>query len=106
MADKTYTGLKKETAAALSYVLGPITGVIILLLEKDPYIRYHAMQSILFFGGVIVIQWVLGMTVIFSFMAPLISLVAFVFWLILIYKALEGKKWAAPLVSKYIEKLL
>ena len=32
------TGLKKETAAALSYVLGPVTGVIFLVLEKDPFL--------------------------------------------------------------------
>ena len=28
------TGLKKETAAALSYVLGPLSGLAFLLLEK------------------------------------------------------------------------
>ena len=33
---KTTTGLKKETAGALAYVLGPLTGVLFFVLEKDP----------------------------------------------------------------------
>lgn len=44
--EKTGTGLKKETSAALSYVLGFITGIIFLIIEKDPFVRFHAMQSI------------------------------------------------------------
>ena len=53
------TGLKKETAAALSYVLGPVTGVIFLVLEKDPFVRFHAMQSIVVIVVLFGLQWVL-----------------------------------------------
>ena len=40
---KTTTGLKKETAGALAYVLGPLTGVLFFVLEKDPFVKFHAM---------------------------------------------------------------
>ena len=64
MAAKSSTGLNKNTSAALSYVLGAITGVIFLVLEKDPFVRFHAMQSIVFSVGYIVLVTVLGFTII------------------------------------------
>lgn len=106
MADKSTTGLKKETAGALSYVLGPITGVIMLVLEKDPFVRFHAMQSILVFGILIVLQWILGITVVLGILVPLISLVGFILWLVLIYKALQGEKWEVPILGTYVNQLL
>ncbi len=103
---ETSTGLKKETAAALSYLLGPITGVIVLVLEKDEYIRFQAMQSIVVFISLFVLHWVLGITVILAFLLPLVSLVSFVLWLVLIYKALQGEKFQVPFLGKYVTKLL
>ena len=100
------TGLKKESAAALSYVLGPVTGIIFLVLEQDPFVRFHAMQSIVVFGVLIVLQALLGLTVIFSVFVPLLSLVAFALWLILIYKAFNGEKWEVPFVSQIVKQLL
>ena len=35
MAEKTGLGLPKNTTAALAYVLGVITGIVVLMLEKD-----------------------------------------------------------------------
>jgi uncharacterized membrane protein len=103
---ETSTGLKKETAAAISYFVGPITGIVMLLLEKDSFVRFHAMQSIIVFGGLIVVQWLLAATVILSVFVPLITLVGFILWLLLIYKALRGVRWRVPVVSKYTEKFL
>lgn len=106
MTEKTSTGLKKETAAAISYVLGPITGIILLLLEKDPFIRFHAMQSIIVLGALIVLQFALTVTVILSALVPLVSLVSFVLWLLLMYKASQGEKWKAPVLGDYVERFL
>lgn len=103
---ETSTGLKKETAAALSYVLGPITGVIMLVLEKDPFIRFHAMQSIVVFVALFALSWLLGVTVILSIFVPLVSLLGFVLWLVLIYKAMQGEKFSVPFLGKYVAKLL
>jgi uncharacterized membrane protein len=106
MANKTETGLKKETAGALSYVLGPITGILILLLEKDEFVRYHAMQSIVVFGGLFVLQWLLGATVVLAFFIPLTTILGFVLWLLLIYKALHGEKYKLPILGEYVDKFL
>ena len=99
------TGLNKNTAGALAYVLGPITGVIFLILEKDPYVRFHAMQSIVVFISLFVLQWVLGLTVILLLLVPLIGIVSFVLWLVLIYKAWQGEKWEVPVLGKFAKQL-
>ena len=100
------TGLKKETAGALAYSLGPITGILMLLLDKDPYVRFHAMQSIIVFGTLVVVQFVLGITIILSALIPLTTLVGFVLWLVLMYKASQGEKWKVPVLGEYVEKFL
>lgn len=78
------TGLKKETAGALAYVLGPITGVIFFIIEKDSFVRFHAMQSIVVFVGLFILQWVLGLTLILLPLVPIVGILSFILWLILI----------------------
>src|SRR5271165_4059299 len=55
-------GLTPNVAAALAYLLGFITGIIFLVLDpykNDRFVRFHAMQSILFSAACIVfsIAW-------------------------------------------------
>ncbi len=106
MASKSSTGLSKNTAGALSYVLGPITGVIFLLIEKDPFVRFHAMQSIVVFTTLILLQWVFGLTIILIVLVPLISILEFILWLILIYRAWQGEQWEVPILGKYARKFV
>ncbi len=100
------TGLKKETAPALSYVLGPVTGIIFLILEKDPFVRFHAMQSIVTFVVLFGLQWVLTLSIILVFLVPLVGIVTFILWLLLIYKAWMGESWEVPILGKLAQKLL
>jgi len=100
------TGLSKNTAGALSYVLGPVTGVVFLILEKDPYVRFHAMQSIVVFVGLFALQWALGLTIFLLPIVPLVGLVGFILWLVLIYKAWQGDRWAVPVFGKIVNQLL
>jgi uncharacterized membrane protein len=115
--EKTGTGLKKETSAALSYVLGFITGIIFLIIEKDPFVRFHAMQSIAVSLAFFVLSWILGiisvllgLTVFLAWVGPLLSGVlmigGFVLWLLLIYKAYQGEKWQVPYIGKFVERMV
>ena len=106
MAEKTTTGLNKNTAGALSYVLGPVTGVIFLIMEKDKTVRFHAMQSIVVFLGLFVLQFVMTFTIILIPLVPLLSIVGFVLWLLLIYKAWQGEEWEVPVLGKYVRQLV
>jgi uncharacterized membrane protein len=96
---KTTTGLHPNTAAALSYVLGWLTGLVFLLIEKDKYVRFHAFQSLLLFGGSTVLKILLNAT---RFLSPVVSLIwiaEFILWLVLIYKAFQGEKFRVPYVG-------
>lgn len=99
-------GMDKNASATLAYFLGPITGVLVLILERNSYTRFHSMQSIIVFGGLIVVQWILGVTIIFARFIPIISLLMFILWLVLLYKAWHGEEWGVPFVEKYVRKLL
>lgn len=104
--EKIKTGLPKNTAAALSYVIGPLTGVIFYLIEKDPYVRFHAMQSIVVFGLVFVLQWTFGLTMVLFALVPIITIAAFALWLLLVYKAWSGEEWEVPILGTYVRKLI
>ncbi len=106
MATKSGTGLGKNTAGALSYVLLQVTGVIFLVIEKDPYVRFHAAQSIVVFSALMLLQWVFGLTIVLLAFVPLISILGFVLYLLLIYKAWQGEEWEVPVLGKYARKLV
>jgi uncharacterized membrane protein len=106
MAAKSQTGLDKNTAGALSYVLGPISGVVFLLIRKDAFVRFHAMQSTVVFGGLYLLGLVFRMTRVLSSFSDLLSLLGFVLWLVLIYKAWQGKEWEVPVLGKYARQLV
>ena len=51
--DKSSTGLDENIAGLLCYVLGWISGLVFLLLERDSnFVKFHAVQSIIVFGVV------------------------------------------------------
>lgn len=106
MAAGSSTGLSRNTAGALAYVLGPITGVIFLVLEKDPFVRFHAMQSIVVFVGLWALQWAMGLTVVLWPIIPLVALVGFILWLLLIYKAWQGQTWEVPVFGQVTRQLI
>ncbi len=105
-SEKTATGLPRNTAAALAYVLGPVTGIVFLLLEKDPFIKFHAAQSIVVVGGLTILWMILPLTLILLPLTPLVFVALFILWLVLIYKAWQGDEWEVPFLGKYARKLV
>ena len=103
---KAEKGFKKETAGAIAYVLGPVTGIVMLVISKDSFVRFHAMQSTVVFGIIFVLQWVLRITILLLPVSAIISLISFALWLILIYKAWQGEEWEVPMLGKIAKDLL
>jgi uncharacterized membrane protein len=120
------TGLSENTAAALSYALGWITGVIFFLIDKRPYVRFHAAQSIVTFGGLhlisIVLKVVFGLGWAFggyvhmgygtwgSFgiglaLLSLLGILCFVLWIVCIIKAASGSRFMVPIAGPIAENL-
>lgn len=112
------TGLEPSVAAALAYLAGPFSGILILLVERaNPYVRFHAWQAVLGLGG-------LGLlatgTLFFSFLTLLLSPLAFtvmyrlsevvalvwvVAWVWCLVKAFTGHAWKMPVAGRYAERL-
>ena len=90
-------------AATLSYLVGFVTGVIFLLLEKEnKFVRFHAMQSTLLFLGIVGIDVLLqlvpfiGALVVIFIVLP----VSAVLWLVLMFKAYQGEEFSLPVVGR------
>ena len=85
---------------ALSYVLLWLTGLVMLLLEpQDKFVRFHAMQAIIYGLVITVIGWVpcIGWTL------------AFIGWLYALYGAYEiynGREFKIPYIGEFVEKNL
>lgn len=106
MAANSATGLGKNTEAALSYVLGPISGVAFLVISKDKFVRFHAMQSIVFSVAGFILNMILGFTIILALVLPILWIVEFVLWLVLIYKAWQGELYELPVIGKFANQFL
>jgi uncharacterized membrane protein len=101
--EKTSTGFDANVAAALSYLVGFVTGIIFLLVEKDNrFVRFHAMQSTLLFAGIVLLDIllqivpILGSLVVIFVVIPLSAAV----WLVMMYKAYQGEEYKLPLVGQ------
>ena len=112
------TGLAPNVAGALSYVLGPITGVLFVLLERNSYVRFHAFQSILvsvawivFWIAYTIVMGIFSMVPVLGFLVAilgfLISLVlglgGLILFIMLIVKAAQGERWKLPYVGNMAE---
>ena len=110
MAEKdlgpTSMGMKPNLAAFLSYLAGILTGIIFYLLEKEnKFVRFHAMQSIITFGGFIILNIVLGFIPVVGWsLMPLVAIVQLIVWVILMVKAYNGELFKLPYVGEIAEK--
>ena len=88
---KASMGMEANIAALLSYFLGFITGILFYVLEKEnKFVRFHAMQSMLVFGSLLVISLVL-------------QILAFMLWLLLMVKSYQGEYFKLPIVGDIAE---
>jgi uncharacterized membrane protein len=106
MEVKTSTGLRENIAAALCYLAWWISGFIFLLLEPDnKYVRFHAMQSILALGSVMLLGWVVGFVPVIGYWTGMVVWAGgAIVWVLLMYKAYMGVKFKLPAVGNVAEK--
>jgi uncharacterized membrane protein len=113
------TGIAENVAGLLCYVLGWLTGIIFLLIDKRPSVRFHAAQSIVVFGSLHVIHIILGIAFGASFfvggmfalgfgalLLHLIGLLTLVLWILLMVKAYQGQRFKLPLAGDIAESLI
>jgi uncharacterized membrane protein len=114
----TTTPLSARTEAILSYALWWVGGLVFFLIErKNRFVRFHAAQSIIFFGAVSVLLGVLQLisiipllgfllSVPISFASTIITIIAVATWLFMMIQMYRGKNVRIPIVSGYAESLL
>ncbi|WP_218104043.1 DUF4870 domain-containing protein [Thermogemmatispora onikobensis] len=108
----TSMGMEANMAAGLSYLVGWITGLIFYLSEKqNRFVRFHAMQSIIWFAALTILIVALGVLGMIPFvglltfcLSGLVGLVGFVSWIVLLIMAFQGKYFKLPVVGDYAER--
>ncbi len=104
--EKTSTGLTENVAGLLCYVLGWISGIVFILIEpENKFVRFHAIQSIVTFGVLIVasalLSWIPFVGVFFG---AVIGILCFILWIVLMVKAYQGTKYKLPWAGNFAEK--
>jgi|SRR5579859_1221652 len=109
------SGLTFNLAAALSHLLGFITGILFLVIEpykSDRFVRFHAMQSIFLNVGYIVfwIAWsILGhispwLGLVTVPIDLVIALALFGMWLFVMYQAYNQREYRIPFIGNLAAK--
>ncbi|MFZ0878690.1 MAG: DUF4870 domain-containing protein [Candidatus Acidiferrales bacterium] len=102
------SGLQENVAGLLCYAVGWVTGLIFLLIDKRPFVKFHAAQSIVVFGALTVLRMGLafmgGMSGIFTFgmfglLFWCISVITFVLWILLMVKAYQHELFRLPVAA-------
>jgi uncharacterized membrane protein len=114
----TEAGMQENVAGMLCYVLGWITGLIFYFIDKRPFVRFHAAQSIVTFGGLHLIGIVVGMFFGISMMTGglggmsigigifhLLQLAGLILWILLMIKAYQGEKFRVPVAADLADKI-
>jgi uncharacterized membrane protein len=114
---RSSTGLDPRTAAALAYLAGPFSGVMVLWAETTSGdVRFHAWQSILGLGGLVLAVFLSFTLAVFALfisatgmlvmlrVATVISIVFVIVWAICLWKAFAGGRFKLPLVGDYAER--
>lgn len=102
----------EKMMGAIAYLGWWVTGLILLFTQKEnSYVRFHAMQSTVLFGSITllfvlfgivpIIGWIIGILI-----SPVIWIVSFILWLVLMWKAYSGEKYKLPYFGNLAEKQL
>ena len=103
---KTSTGLQPNVAGLLCYLIGFITGIIFILIEKEnKFVRFHAMQSIVTFAALFLLGIILPFIPFLGLiLLPLLWIANIVLWILLMVKAYQGEQFKLPLAGDFAEK--
>ncbi len=97
--------LEPRLAAVMSYMLGVLTGVILLRVERESrFVRFHALQSMLFSGVAFAI---LSVVLLAGFVAASswLFLGFAIVWFYAMYRAARGDLYKLPLLGALAERV-
>jgi uncharacterized membrane protein len=115
--DASSTGLTPQMAAALAYLAGPFSGLLLLATERsNQFVRFHAWQAVVGLGllGTAAVCF-LALAFVFLIVSPTgfwimlwIAAAAGAAWLVAwgvcLFQAYHGRRWKLPLFGEYAER--
>jgi uncharacterized membrane protein len=116
-AEYPTAGMEENVAALVSYIFGWITGLIFLLIDKRPFVKFHAAQSIAVNIAIVpcwIALWIvwfiiahipiIGLVGLVIF--PIFGLAVFATWIFLMYKAYNHEMFKLPIIGDMVEKMV
>jgi uncharacterized membrane protein len=112
----TGPGLQPNIAGLLCYVVGFLTGIYFLVADpykRDPFVRFHALQSIFLSIVWFAVYFAIGMlTAIMPYtfwqvawmLHSLLGLAFFLLWVFLMYKAYNHEQFKLPFIGDLAAK--
>jgi uncharacterized membrane protein len=110
--------MAENVAGALCYAAIWVTGLIFFFVDKRPYVRFHATQSIVVFGALHILSEILRNFFGFSLITGgwagfslgytlwrLLHLIGFILWILLMIKAYQGERFRVPIAADFAEKI-
>jgi uncharacterized membrane protein len=121
-SDSPTAGMEENIAGLLCYLFGWISGLVFLLIDKRPFVKFHGAQAIAL-NIAFVVVWILFwiVTLVLGFITALMHfpigfLMAFLFPVIIIgfialaifcmYKAYQHEKFKVPIIGNIVEKMV
>jgi uncharacterized membrane protein len=98
-------GMEPRLAAALSYIW--VAAIIFLLLEpynRNPFVRFHAFQSLFLAVVTTVVSVVLTVTLIGVVLVPFLMLGSLGLLLFCAWKAYNNEWFRVPLIGEYASR--
>lgn len=115
-------GIEENVAGLLCYLLTWVTGLIFLLIDKRPFVRFHGAQSIAlciaafaaglgFWIVVLFLSFILALIHIpigflMFLLWPVIWIGFFIVWVFCMYKAYQHEKFKLPIIGDMVEKMI
>ena len=115
-------GMEENVAGLLCYIFGWISGLIFLLIDKRPFVKFHGAQSIalsISFFVVWVAFWIVTMILglitammhfpigfLMAFLFPVVILAFFITFIFCMYKAYQHEMFKLPIIGNIVEKMV
>jgi uncharacterized membrane protein len=106
-------GLAENVAGLLCYAVGWITGIIFLLIDKRPFVKFHAAQSIVVYGAITLFHFIgrilfigggfLSLGFLWIAVDLLVGLLGFILWILLMVKAFQHEQFRLPVAAEIAE---
>ena len=115
-------GIDENVAGLLCYIFWWVSGLIFLLIDKRPFVRFHAAQDIAFnivMAIVMFVFWIVVIVLTFVtaflhipigiltvFLWPVVGIAFFGTWIFLMYKAYNHEMFKLPIIGDIVEKMV